>query len=272
MRRLLAFLPLMLGAPTIAPAQNDTASARDSRHASLFTTKDAVVGVAALAGTILLVQADRDIVEFLRDSAIQENRTLAYVARRISPFNEVKALYGSAGVYLLARVTGQERWADMGLHALEAQVIAKIVMELGGGAAGRSRPRTSPDTNAFDFEWLRGFREEGYGAFPSKHMMGVSALAASVSSEVAHHWPGASRWVTPVAYTVAGLVGVGRMYTNNHWASDVLAAGVIGVFIGNKTVRFNHAHPNSWVDRILLSSAPTRAGEPRLVIAVPVTW
>jgi hypothetical protein len=272
MRRLLVLLPLILVAPSAAAGQAAGGSSHEARSVPLFTSRDAIVGAAALAGTILLVQVDRDIVEFLQDSSLQENSTISYIARRISPFNEVKALYGSAGVYLLARVAGQERWADVGLHALEAQVIAKLVMELGGGASGRSRPRTSPDTNAFDFEWLRGFREEGYGAFPSKHMMGVSALAASLSSEVAHHWPGASRWVTPAAYTVAGLVGVGRMYTNNHWASDVLAAGVIGIFIGNKTVRFNHAHPNSWVDKIMLGSAPTRAGEPRLVIAVPVAW
>jgi membrane-associated phospholipid phosphatase len=36
------------------------------------------------------------------------------------------------------------------------------------------------------------------------------------------------RWVPPVAYGLATLVGLSRIYDNAHWASDVMAGAAIG--------------------------------------------
>jgi membrane-associated phospholipid phosphatase len=36
------------------------------------------------------------------------------------------------------------------------------------------------------------------------------------------------KWVPPVAYSLATLVGLSRIYDNAHWGSDVLAGAAIG--------------------------------------------
>lgn len=51
---------------------------------------------------------------------------------------------------------------------------------------------------------------------------------------------------------VAALTGVSRMYTNDHWASDVIIGAAIGTIVGIKTFKYTHSHPDNWVDRKLL--------------------
>jgi membrane-associated phospholipid phosphatase len=50
-------------------------------------------------------------------------------------------------------------------------------------------------------------------------------------------------------------VGLGRMYHNKHWASDVALGAAIGTFSGQKLVQFLHTHPHNALDRALLRTA-----------------
>jgi hypothetical protein len=49
------------------------------------------------------------------------------------------------------------------------------------------------------------------------------------------------------------MVGLSRMYNNRHWASDVLAGAAIGIFAGNKVVRYHHSHPGNRLDEWLVN-------------------
>jgi hypothetical protein len=40
-------------------------------------------------------------------------------------------------------------------------------------------------------------------------------------------------WGAPVAYTIAGAVGVGRMVDRRHWLSDTMLGSFFGYAIGN---------------------------------------
>jgi membrane-associated phospholipid phosphatase len=62
-------------------------------------------------------------------------------------------------------------------------------------------------------------------------------------------------------YGGAALVAVSRMYSNKHWASDVMIGGLMGTFAGLKVVKYHHTHPNNRVDRWLLGVIAT-PGEP----------
>jgi membrane-associated phospholipid phosphatase len=97
------------------------------------------------------------------------------------------------------------------------------------------------------------------------------AAAASVTSEVAHLWPGHTALVAPVLYGGATLVGVGRMYHDKHWASDVALGAGIGIFSGLKVVRYAHDHPDNYFDRMLLhaSIAPDAHGRTALGLTIP---
>ncbi|MEO5816119.1 MAG: phosphatase PAP2 family protein, partial [Gemmatimonadaceae bacterium] len=74
-------------------------------------------------------------------------------------------------------------------------------------------------------------------------------------SEARRIWPKSVWYVAPVMYGGATLVGLSRMYHNNHWASDVALAAAIGTFSGLKVVRYSHAHPDNKLDHFILGAS-----------------
>jgi membrane-associated phospholipid phosphatase len=74
-------------------------------------------------------------------------------------------------------------------------------------------------------------------------------------------------------YGGATLVGLSRMYHNKHWASDVVLGAGIGTFSGIKVVRYSHAHPDNFIDRVILqtSIAPDGHGGGMLAGTVPLS-
>jgi hypothetical protein len=77
-------------------------------------------------------------------------------------------------------------------------------------------------------------------------------------------------YVAPVMYGGATLIGASRMYSNNHWASDVLMGAAIGTFAGRKIVRFHHSHPSNDIDRILLGATIMPHGDGGAVVAFTI--
>jgi len=72
-------------------------------------------------------------------------------------------------------------------------------------------------------------------------------------------WP-KYRWlVGTVLYGSAALVGLARVYQSQHWASDVVIGAGIGTFTGLKVVRYAHAHPDNFLDRVILNTHVTPA-------------
>ena len=94
------------------------------------------------------------------------------------------------------------------------------------GVVGRRRPNTGLGPHSFS-------PFQGDYSFPSGHATGAFAFA----SVIATHYD--SPWVDATAYGIAGLVGLARIQLNAHWASDVVAGGLIGGVIGHHLVYFN---------------------------------
>jgi membrane-associated phospholipid phosphatase len=75
-------------------------------------------------------------------------------------------------------------------------------------------------------------------------------------------------------YGSATLIGLSRMYNDQHWASDVMLAAGIGTLSGITVVRFNHAHPRNVINRWFLSTSviPTAGGGMALAWSMPTRW
>ena len=73
-------------------------------------------------------------------------------------------------------------------------------------------------------------------------------------------------------YGGATLVGLSRMYHNNHWASDVALGAAIGTFSGLKVVRYSHAHPDNKLDKFILGATvvPNANGGGTLAFSFPI--
>ena len=246
MRRTIAAV-LMLLASRPAHAQRDSSRV-------LVNTSEAITflsfGVAAAA----VAPADVRLTHWIR--GLGPTTTLTHVADVFNFAGDPGTVVASAGIWATGALTHNRRVADAGLHIGESVVTSGIVTGVIKVLAGRARPYATSDTNARDFQFMRGRKGGDFQSFPSGHSTAAFAFAAALTSEVTAPQ---RRWVGPVSYGVAGLVALARMYTDKHWASDVVFGAGIGIASARATVRFNHARPGNWVDTMFLPSAGNTA-------------
>jgi membrane-associated phospholipid phosphatase len=126
----------------------------------------------------------------------------------------------TGGLYLTGALTGGSKLRDTGLLGGEALVDSLIVSEVFKVATGRQRPMEG-DGGVHFFH--------GSDAFPSGHTIGSFAFA----SVIAHRYHD-NRAVVVLAYGLATMVGAARFGARQHSASDIVAGGVMGWFIGKQ--------------------------------------
>lgn len=216
--------------------------------------------------TIATLAAATMAIAPLDASVAGEVRTLAgrrppTVARAALVFREL----GGSGVYLLStgtyavgRLTGRPNVADAGLHITEAIVASGAVTAVAKVLVGRARPYSVPDTDADEFRFGRGWGANT--SFPSGHTTVAFAAAAGAHAELARSafgrlHPNRVRLLAPVLYGSAALVGVSRLYHDQHWASDVVAGAAIGIVTSRVLVRRQHAGAPGAIERWLLPNA-----------------
>jgi membrane-associated phospholipid phosphatase len=253
---------------------NATAQTQDTIHTEpkpLFQLRDAgMVGAFTLA-TIALAPIDRRFTGELREGEHQSNTVLRRGATAFRLFGVPGTLYASAGFYLLGLASGHRRTEDLGLHTMEAIGISMVEVEAIKMAAGRARPRVSPN-NARNFQLFRGISDDNYKSFPSGHTTIAFAFASAVASETQRWWPD-SRWIIgPLVYSSAALTGVSRIYNNDHWASDVMAGAALGTFTGLKVIRYMHSHPDNAIDRKLLRAGVDISNDGRWMPVLSVSF
>ena len=218
---------------------------------SLFTWGDAALFAGFTAATAAAAPADRWFTRELQDEARQANRTLNRSATVFRIIGHPGGLIAGGSLYIIGRASSNRRVEDIGLHTVESIALADAISGSIKIIAGRARPYASKD-NARNFQLFRGFKNDDYKSFPSGHATSAFALASIISAETSH-WRPATRWVVgPALYGAATLTGVSRMYNNQHWASDVLAGAAIGTLTGIKVFRYQHSHPDNWLDKKLL--------------------
>jgi membrane-associated phospholipid phosphatase len=91
----------------------------------------------------------------------------------------------------------------------------------------RHRPNTGDAYNVFD--WRKGSRI--HRSFFSAHTSNAFTTATVFASIYKD-----KKWMPPLAYGLATLVGFSRIYNNDHWASDVMAGAAFG-FLTAKAVQ-----------------------------------
>jgi membrane-associated phospholipid phosphatase len=242
--------------PSVALAQSDSVKASQE---PLFTMRDAAVAAAFVGGMVAAFPLDRQLARSLRDSSKQAIEFAKNAADALNWLGTPGTLVIGGLMYAGGRwVFKKPELADLGLHGTEA-VAAGLVATLSlKNFVGRGRPRVHEDDNykdPFDFQFGRGFKNEDYRSFPSGHTTMGFAAAAAVTAESKRWWPKGYWLVAPVMYGGATLIGVARMYTDNHWASDVMGGAALGSFAGWKVVRYHHTHPGNRIDRWLLATS-----------------
>ena len=203
-----------LGALAARPAHLDR---RDWRN----------LGLAALAvgGTMALDDEIRDVVQRNRSASGDD------VAKAIRPIGNLTGpalLLG--GLWAGGALGGNPTLAALGKDGVEASLFSVVLITpLLKEAVGRARPDEGLGSTTFD-------PFSSYQSFPS----GEATQVFTIASVVAAHTE--NPWVEGVAWGVAGLVGLERVYLDRHWASDVVAGALIGAGVGH-WVASRHLRP-----------------------------
>jgi membrane-associated phospholipid phosphatase len=242
-----------------AVAQSDSTSGGGGR---LFTYRDAILAGGVILSARLVYPLDEYYAHRLQDSSTQQSRKLQALATFVRTTAAPGSYVIGTTMYLTGRVADNRKLASLGLHGVEALLVGEATGMVLKGVVGRQRPFVTPQ-NAKSYKLGRGFTGGNpYRSFPSGHSVAAFAAAAAVTAETSRNDPSSTWYVAPVMYGGAALVGISRMYNNQHWASDVLIGAGIGTFAGLKVVRFNDAHPGNRADRLFLSGSisPTPDG------------
>lgn len=158
------------------------------------------------------------------NNRIEHNSLQTGVGSNISQIGEVYTLVPAAvGLYAYGVWKHDPKPREVGVLGAQALLDSVVVVEVLKEAFGRSRP-DDPHVNERS-EWF-----SGGSSFPSGHAI-MSWTLASVIAHEYQHTPGA-KWVPWVAYGIAGTVSVSRWLAEKHYASDIVAGGSMGWFIG----------------------------------------
>jgi membrane-associated phospholipid phosphatase len=249
--------PLLLNAQ--APADNaDTVSLLRSHDAF------AALGVVAIAAGVSEFD-ERLALSFQRPS-VQSNGTLKGAANVFNAIGFPGSIVMIAGTYFLGIAEHSRSIASLGMHTGEAVVLGGILAEGLQMSIGRARPQRDI-RQAFDFRAGHGISDEDYTSLPSSHVTVAFAAATAATMEVDRSWPAAAKYVKPVSYSLASLVGLSRMYKNKHWGSDVVAAAGLGAYSALLIERYNDGRPQNIFNRLFLPSSIVAQGR-----GIAVSW
>jgi len=253
--------PAPVRAQESAPARvaNDTAAHRPS----LFTRSDRWIVGAFVAGAVAMRPFDKEIANEIREPGIQSNKFDSHTADVFNFLGSKGTVIGGLALYGVGRIGHFDRMADLGLHGTEAVIVSGIITTMVKDLAGRQRPGVAGVNDPDDFKFGGGFGPHGNTSFPSGHATAAFAAATMVTLETHRWWPKSTWYIAPLMFGGATMVGFARLYSNAHWASDVVMGAGIGTFTALKVFRFNHVTAeHNRVDRWLLPSIPAASPAP----------
>jgi membrane-associated phospholipid phosphatase len=190
--------------------------------------KDMIWLVPFAVATVIAFREDRDTSQ-----DIGFNPKVISVGNHFSDLGSGYATVGFGGAFwTVGALTHHEHFAETGRLGLEAIADAYLVDEAMKLATNRQRPyQNTIERGEF---WEDGTKGMANSSFPSGHAITTWALARVVTEE----YP--NGWVRFGAYSIATLVSLARVASQNHFPSDVVVGGTLGYLIGGYVYR-HHA-------------------------------
>jgi membrane-associated phospholipid phosphatase len=130
--------------------------------------------------------------------------------------------------YVGARFLRKRSFAAATLRVGLSYAAADALESLLKPTVGRERPYIGGEPLTFRLLSANG----DFHSFPSAHVVHISSLAAAIATE--NDRP----WVTVLGAAAISYVGAQRVYRNQHWSSDVVASGMLGVEVARTLNRF----------------------------------
>lgn len=195
-----------------------------------LTTRQALFWGGVLSLGALAYANDQAILDEVRDSrhsgGVQWFHELGSFVEPVGHMGNMNRYY--FGGLALGYVTGQDKVTRIFAEILESHFISGLGKNLVQAQAGRLRPTAGAGPESWG--------NDDATSFPSGHSINIFQLATVLS----HH---ADRtWFTIGAYTVAAAVGVQRVESRAHWASDVIVSAAFGTAVARCVVNLHERY------------------------------
>ena len=165
-----------------------------------------------------------------REWALQgHTRSLDRFARSVNRLGTTQLLVPAMAItYVGALLTDREPLALGTLNTAAGYLAADLVESTLKPMVGRERPHVEGNSRCF-----HPFTANGdWHSFPSAHVAHIASIAAAVSAQT--H----SATISALGDVLVTLVGLDRIYEDQHWASDVAATIVLSSMVSGATVRW----------------------------------
>ena len=186
-----------------------------------WEAKDWLVLGGMVLGTSALTFADQPVRDFWQR---HDNRFLDGIERVGYRYGKPYTAIGiTAGFYLSGMIFKSEWAKETGLILGTSIFSSSLLMGILKNVAGRARP--GPEMGNMEF---RPFHESpAFHAFPSGH----SSIAFGISLVLAKRVESVPLKV--LFYSLAGSTAVSRMYSDQHWVSDIGFGGMLAWFFAD---------------------------------------
>ncbi len=183
------------------------------------------IGWAALAVAGTSVIADTAVRDFMR----RQTPGNAFL-NNVENFGQTWALGVMGGFYVAGLVADNDKSVYVAEDLVSASLVSATINQAFKVTVNRYRPRDNQGT--VNVQGYTGLNNNS--SFPSGHTTEAFTLASVIANSYED-----DPWVAYGVYSVAGMVGIARMYLDAHWASDVVASTFIGTWVGKSIVKHN---------------------------------
>lgn len=210
--------------------------------------------MTSLACTALCL-LDRSTQQLLQSPAWQHGAALHAFARAFNWWGGQGVIWLAALLWFGGRALGWKRIAEVGLRGAEGTAVSSAMSGITKGLASRARPFVTPG-EPWHFEFARGWTDAHWFSMPSGHTTATFGFAVAASFAVARFAPLPRALFGALALSSAVAVAFARVYTDQHWLTDVLVGAILGAVTGWLLTRLHRRFGPSAFDRALLGGTP----------------
>lgn len=184
--------------------------------------KDYINTGLLIGAGVTLYSFDEDIRDFTKKNHSEFLDSAAPIFRKSGEFVPPLILIG-AGLIL-----DDSKSYKTGVYAAEASLATVGIIYISKNIFSRARPYMDEGSDS----WFNKSFNDDYSSFPSGH----SAVAFATATIIAEAYKD-KKGVPELAYTLATLTALSRVYNDKHWASDVFTGSLIGYLTGKGFIK-----------------------------------
>jgi len=188
--------------------------------------------VTAVSGVVLLTE-DKNIKYFAQNYTSPLANGISKYG--LEPWGSgVYSISAMALLYMGGLAWKNEKAEETALLATKSFILCGGGVEVAKYIFHRERPYMTDNPKIF---LGPSFSNSGAVSFPSGHTTVAFGVATVIASEYKD-----KPAIPIIAYTIAGLVGLSRIYDNKHWASDVFFSAPLGWAVGKLVAKGKNWH------------------------------